>query len=146
METYDILDETSAEEHILTPYAGKKARHTGLWMLITAVAGVVLFGGLTALFIGDKGLDTYETEETVLLVFFLAMTFKYTLLLTSAVQTRIGAKAGRQHLLQRAAFNARIVWVFVGILALIGLLQMMLYWTTGFEMFGEFTREIFRVI
>lgn len=145
MDTRDILDETSADENPLSVYAGKKARHTGLWMAITSAAGIVLFGGLTLFFIGDMGFEADRTEEIVLLVFFMGMTFKYGLLFASAVQTRMGAGRLRVHFLHKAAFNARIVWVFVGILASVFLLQVILYWTTGFKMFGDITSELFHV-
>lgn len=143
METYDVLDETGADENLLSPDARKKARHMGFWMIVSAAAGLVIFGGLTFLFVTDNGVDADEVEEVALLTFFLCMIFKYALLLISAIQTRSGANSMRSHLLYKAVFNARIVWIFTGILAAIFLLQVVLYYAFGFEMFGEITRDLF---
>jgi len=145
LETFDVLDETGADENLLSPYARQKARHTGFWMILAAAAGLILFGATTLVFINDNGVDFNHMEEVVILAFFLCMFFKYALLLISAVQTRSGAHSSRSHLLYRSVFNARIVWIFVGILAAIFLLQAILYFAFGFKMFGEITQELFWV-
>lgn len=144
MKTYDILDE-SAEELPLSPYARKKARHAGLWMLIASAAGLVIFGTFSIYILYVEGGDPDGTEEIALLLFALCMTFRYALLLTSAIQTRQGALPGRSRLFYRSVFTARMAWIFAGILALVFLLQVILFYATGFEMFGEITRELFHI-
>lgn len=141
-----ILDEYEADENsYLSVYARGKAAQSGTWMIISSSLALMTIL-VTVMIITDEGDWRYwRIEEISAMVFLVCMAVKYVLLLIKGVRLR---KAVRETAFTGIESSARlylITWIFIGSLALIFILAMVLYLVAGIEVFGEISEILFRI-